>query len=89
MEAQPSGSECAGLSMGLSEVCLYHIFGLCLCSLPCFLCCLTACLRSLHALKMKLNQLSVSSRHSSKCGVDQSTEALLPEVSGQLGCSQS
>lgn len=37
MAAQPSGLECAGLSTGLSEVCLYHIFGLCICSLLCFL----------------------------------------------------
>lgn len=29
MAAQPSGSECAGLSTGLSEVWLYRIFGLC------------------------------------------------------------
>lgn len=42
-----------------------------------------------NGLKMKLNQLAVSSRHNFKCGVDWSLHALLPEVSGQLGCSQS
>lgn len=37
MAAQPSDSECAGLSTGLSEVFLYHFFGLSFCSLLCFL----------------------------------------------------